>query len=279
MPVEFDKTVEEATFYSPMADFERDTQPVEYRTDPLTGQQSRVVVEWFPDPPEDPAVDDFVGDGEGCFFCPETVTDATPEYPDFVGVDRGSVGEATSFPNLFPYAEHSNVVVLTEDHFRPASDLTADLLADAARPVLYVGGGARRSEGGPEAVRSLADRLDASRHVQSPNAVLWGAEPGHQAHDVGIAPHQVPVGRIGAGRVHPHQHLARPDRRPRGLSVFQDVGRTVLVLHDRPHRIPPAGSGGRRSLTLGEHRTGNSLLVMIRMAVFGPDRSRNAAGT
>jgi len=130
MPVEFDKTVEDATFYSPMADFERDTQPVEYRRDPLTGQQSRVVVEWFPDPPEDPAVDEFVGDGEGCFFCPENVTDATPEYPDFVGMDRGSVGEATSFPNLFPYAEHSNVVVLTEDHFRAASDLTADLLAD-----------------------------------------------------------------------------------------------------------------------------------------------------
>jgi len=43
----------------------------------------------------------------------------------------------------------------------PAVERAVDLLADAARPVLYVGGGARRAEGGPAAVRSLADRLDA----------------------------------------------------------------------------------------------------------------------
>lgn len=130
MPTEFTSTTEHAEFYSPLADFEEDTQPVEYREDPLTGEQSRVVSNWFADPPDDPVIEDYVGDGEGCFFCPENVTDATPTYPDFVGTDRGTRGEATSFPNLFPYAKHSNVVVLTEDHFRPIDDLSADLLAD-----------------------------------------------------------------------------------------------------------------------------------------------------
>ncbi len=129
MAIEFSRTIEEAQFYSPLADFDLDTQPVEYRRDPLTGQQTRVVGEWFPEP-EDPDTEPDVGGGEDCFFCPEMVEDATPEYPDYVGVDRGSVGEATSFPNLFPYGTHSNVVVLTEDHFRPVDDLPADLLAD-----------------------------------------------------------------------------------------------------------------------------------------------------
>lgn len=130
MSIEFTSTTEHAEFYSPLAEFSLDSQPVEYREDPLTGEQSRVVTNWFADPPDDPAIEGYVGDGEGCFFCPENVHDATPEYPDFVGNDRGSRGEATAFPNLFPYAKHSNVVVLTKDHFRPIDDLSADLLAD-----------------------------------------------------------------------------------------------------------------------------------------------------
>jgi galactose-1-phosphate uridylyltransferase len=129
MAIEFRKAVEEARFYSPLADFDLDTQLVEYREDPLTGEQTRVVAAWFPDPEDSDAEPD-AGDGEDCVFCPGMVGDATPEYPDYVGVDRGSVGEATSFPNLFPYGKHSNVVVLTEDHFRPVGDLPAGLLAD-----------------------------------------------------------------------------------------------------------------------------------------------------
>jgi galactose-1-phosphate uridylyltransferase len=128
MAIEFSETVEEAQFYSPLADFELDTQGVEYRRDPLTGQGTRVVAEWFPEREDEDVRPDI--DDEDCFFCPELVEDATPEYPDYVGVDRGSVGVATSFPNLFPYGTHSNVVVLTEEHFRSVGELTADLLAD-----------------------------------------------------------------------------------------------------------------------------------------------------
>lgn len=131
MAIEFSKTVEEAEFYSPMADFDLDSQPVEYRQDPLTGQQTRVVAQWFPEADDpDREAGAIESADEDCFFCPGLVEEATPEYPDYVGVDRGSVGEATSFPNLFPYGTHSNVVVLTEDHFRPVGDLSADLLAD-----------------------------------------------------------------------------------------------------------------------------------------------------
>ncbi|MFB6121402.1 MAG: thiamine pyrophosphate-binding protein [Halobacteriaceae archaeon] len=43
----------------------------------------------------------------------------------------------------------------------PAVERAVAALADAQRPVLYVGGGARRAEGGPAAVRELADALDA----------------------------------------------------------------------------------------------------------------------
>jgi galactose-1-phosphate uridylyltransferase len=130
MTVEFERTVEHATFHDPMEEFAENERPVEYRRDPLTGQRSRVVAEYFPSPASEPDLDAYAGDGTDCFFCPGTVEDATPTYPDFVGVDRGSVGEAVSFPNLFPYGTHSNVVVLTEEHFRPIDDLPADRFAD-----------------------------------------------------------------------------------------------------------------------------------------------------
>ena len=43
----------------------------------------------------------------------------------------------------------------------PACDAAADLLAGARRPLLYVGGGVRRSADGPDATADLADELDA----------------------------------------------------------------------------------------------------------------------
>jgi galactose-1-phosphate uridylyltransferase len=130
MAIEFERTVGRATFHDPTEGFTESARPVEYREDPLTGVQSRVVTEYFPAPETDPDLEAYAGDGSDCFFCPGAVEEATPTYPDFVGVDRGSVGEAISFPNLFPYGTHSNVVVLTERHFRPIDDLPAERLAD-----------------------------------------------------------------------------------------------------------------------------------------------------
>ncbi|MFW6383825.1 MAG: hypothetical protein ACOCZC_00320 [Halodesulfurarchaeum sp.] len=130
MPIEFERETRTASFHSPLEDFELVDVEVELREDPLTGRQTRIVPEAFVEPEEAPALPDSVTDPEGCFFCPGTVGEATPEYPEHVGFDRGSVGQATSFPNLNPYGAHSNVVVLTEDHYVPIGDLEAGVLAD-----------------------------------------------------------------------------------------------------------------------------------------------------
>jgi len=145
MPIEFERSVDDARFKSPLEEFETVSEPIEHRTDPLTDRTVRIASEVFPHPEEatakgagDPEAGDdratdlerVVGDGEGCFFCPDSVETATPEYPEAVGGGRTSRGAATSFPNLFPYAKHSNVVVLTEEHFRPMDELGAPCLAD-----------------------------------------------------------------------------------------------------------------------------------------------------
>ncbi|MFB6303755.1 MAG: hypothetical protein ABEH47_01205, partial [Haloferacaceae archaeon] len=149
--VEFDRETQTATFHSPLEDFERVEVDVEVREDPLTGRQARVVRDTFLTPDEEPDISSVVEDDEGCFFCPGTVEEATPTYAG-LGTERGSRGEATSFPNLNPYGAHSNVVALTEDHFRPLDELGAGTLADGlALAVEYV-----------EAVRENADAPVAS---------------------------------------------------------------------------------------------------------------------
>lgn len=130
MAIEYDTTVQEAVFYNPLEDFAETTIEVEVREDPLSGRQTRIVPDNFLLPEDEPDLDQVVSDDEGCFFCPGMVGEATPAYPDFVGMDRGSVGEATSFPNLNPYGAHSNVVVLTEDHYVPIDEFRTDIFAD-----------------------------------------------------------------------------------------------------------------------------------------------------
>ncbi|WP_136689743.1 hypothetical protein [Halorhabdus amylolytica] len=136
MSFQFDPEVQATWFHSPLEDFEEVSVETEVRRDPLTGRQSRIVSENFIRPEGDPDIESVVGDSEGCFFCPDMVADATPTYPDWVGFDRGSWGEAMSFPNLNPYGDHSNVVVLTEDHYVPIEAFTVRQFTDGLAAAL-----------------------------------------------------------------------------------------------------------------------------------------------
>jgi len=130
MAIEFTSEVQTASFHSPLEDFAAVDEPVEVREDPLTGRTARIVSAGFVRPEGEPDIASFVEDDEGCFFCPERVGDVTPTYPDWVGMDRGSVGEATSFPNLNPYGAYSNVVALVEEHYKPLDAFTAKEFTD-----------------------------------------------------------------------------------------------------------------------------------------------------
>ncbi len=133
--MEFKSYYQSATFHSPMVDFEEVTKTVDVREDPLTGRTSRIVEGSFMSP-DQYEIDPVVSDAEGCFFCPENLKGATPTYPDWFDLDRGSHGEASSFPNINPYGSYSNVVVLTESHFQPMEELTTKQFADGLTAAL-----------------------------------------------------------------------------------------------------------------------------------------------
>lgn len=127
--MEFKRNEQSPNFYSPLTDFEEVIKTVEVREDPLTGRIARVVDAAFLKP-DNYDIDPVVSNSTNCFFCPDSVQEATPVYPDWLDVDRGSEGESTSFPNLHPYGSYSNVVVLTETHFQPMDELTSKQFSD-----------------------------------------------------------------------------------------------------------------------------------------------------
>ena len=129
MAIEFATHTQTASLHSPLEDFEEVSVDIEVRRDPLTDRQARIVDASFVMPEEEPDIDGIIEDTDGCFFCPGTVEEATPTYAD-VDMERGSVGDAVSFPNLNPYAAHSNVVAITEEHYSSPAQFSAEELAN-----------------------------------------------------------------------------------------------------------------------------------------------------
>ncbi|WP_114576532.1 thiamine pyrophosphate-binding protein [Saliphagus sp. LR7] len=80
---------------------------------------------------------------------------APPMGPVRLGVPSGILASELSAPAASVEPER-----ITREN-ASALEAAADILADADRPVLYAGGGCRRSEGGADALRDLADRLGA----------------------------------------------------------------------------------------------------------------------
>ena len=97
-------------------------QPIEIRTNPLTGRTCRIAfsrtkeketgTDNLPSPPPD------AGDTENCPFCRPQVVSQTPRLnPDLSDEPRLSCEESLLFPNLFPYGSYSAVSLFNNDHF------------------------------------------------------------------------------------------------------------------------------------------------------------------
>jgi galactose-1-phosphate uridylyltransferase len=137
-PIRFERRVETAGFYSPLAGMEFAEDHIEVRTDPLTGMTAvasaglEAKEEMFLGKTDWAYTELLVARSrEGCFFCPERVLDATPRYPDeLVPGGRLERGRALVFPNLFPLAGVHAVVTFPERHFLRPCQFTPSLLEE-----------------------------------------------------------------------------------------------------------------------------------------------------
>lgn len=135
--IRFKKGEETAILHNPLKDFEIDSQPIEYREDPLTGLTSFVRTGrafWAGIYKTDEALlEKLVEETRGrCFFCPEKVATSTPRFPtDFIPEGRLKNGEAILFPNLFAHKRYSAIIAITQKHFLKLHEFEPSLLFNA----------------------------------------------------------------------------------------------------------------------------------------------------
>ncbi len=132
----FERDTEEAVFLSHLEGFEGDTQPIEYRKDPLTGLRCRINVKRTQrvrqGRPGDVDLSELVEMArKDCYFCPENIEKATPKFPEEIAPEgRIRRGESWIFPNFFPFAQYHAVGTITEKHFLEIREFTRAQIAD-----------------------------------------------------------------------------------------------------------------------------------------------------
>jgi galactose-1-phosphate uridylyltransferase len=131
--IEFKKEDFQSRFLDPEDDYRERSQPIELRTDPLTGRTSFVYqVNRVSVPQKDltPLVAKSIE--MQCPFCAGRIETKTPKFvKELVPEGRLKVGDAVIFPNLRSYAPYSAVLVISQEHFVALRDFNRRMLVDA----------------------------------------------------------------------------------------------------------------------------------------------------
>ena len=104
----------------PRKGFSENEAVVEYRRHPLFGFWTRINMERAKRPKQvlDEDTDWVEMTRERCPFCAERIERETPMYPKtFVPEGRLKYGDAVAFPNLFPFADHHSIIVISKEHY------------------------------------------------------------------------------------------------------------------------------------------------------------------
>jgi UDPglucose--hexose-1-phosphate uridylyltransferase len=181
--IKFERSVETATFFSPLAGMALADQTIEVRRDPLTGMTAvssselATKEEMFYGKTDWAHADELAArTREGCFFCPEKVLETTPRYPeDVVPGGRLERGRALVFPNLFPLAAVHSVVTFPGEHFLRPSQFTPDLLEEGLGAAVDFMGRAERAYPGLEHLELCCNHmLPAGASMVHPHFQVFG---------------------------------------------------------------------------------------------------------
>jgi len=102
---------------------------VEVRFDPITGRRCRILEKAILVPPGTDYSE--ILEEKDCPFCGTNLEDSTPRFMlEESAEGRLTEGRVVLIPNLFPYADHTAVVVFKE-HFKPVDGFSKQELVDA----------------------------------------------------------------------------------------------------------------------------------------------------
>ncbi|MEZ5582122.1 MAG: hypothetical protein R3F37_04450 [Candidatus Competibacteraceae bacterium] len=129
--IEFRKDIKRGRQYDPRQQFALSTIESEVRYDPLTGNSGRLCHFVFNTVPPADLHGLIAPTAAQCPFCPDKVVSVTPRFPeDLIPEGRLQRGEATLFPNLFPYDDISAVAALSARHFYPMDDMPVKIIEE-----------------------------------------------------------------------------------------------------------------------------------------------------
>lgn len=144
MSIDFRSEKKQTALLDPRRDFARVEIESEIRFDPLTGDSARIC-HFTGMTPQAPDMAELAGTTRiGCPFCAEQVNRVTPRFPaeflqgftaagSAVSDGRLQRGEATLFPNLFPYDDISAIAVMSQAHYLEPAQIPAAVVADAVK--------------------------------------------------------------------------------------------------------------------------------------------------
>jgi len=131
--IDFVKEIIKTEFLNPLKDFQMDSQIIERRTDPLTGDKCRINIQRSrrPKQTEIPENKDV---GKKCYFCPKNIDETTPKFsPQLVPEGRIREKDFVLFPNLFPFGKYHTVGALGEKHSLELNEFTPEIWKNCLR--------------------------------------------------------------------------------------------------------------------------------------------------
>jgi UDPglucose--hexose-1-phosphate uridylyltransferase len=121
-----------AELLDPRQNFALTSHDMEFRYDPLTGRSTRLA-HFGAIKPQPLNYADYDGEKKGfCPFCPANLEKVASLFPPSL-VPEGLLrrGETALIANIAPYDAYSGLVILSDKHVLPLSELTESLLSDA----------------------------------------------------------------------------------------------------------------------------------------------------
>ena len=128
--IEFVKEIIKSEFLNPMKDFQSDSQIIERRTDPLTGDRCRINIQRARRPKQ---LEVYKNKNleKKCYFCPKNIEKTTPKFPpSLIPEGRIRVNDFVLFPNLFPFGKYHAVGVLGKKHSLELNEFTPNVWKD-----------------------------------------------------------------------------------------------------------------------------------------------------
>jgi len=133
MGIEFKREIESSRLLDPRNKFIEKSFPIEFRYDPLTKDMG-IILEFRRMQKGKTNLSELIAKSlqAGCPFCPESVEKATPKFiPELCSEGRIKIGEATTFPNAYPYMPYSAITMISTKHFLGLPEFTEDMLVNA----------------------------------------------------------------------------------------------------------------------------------------------------